>query len=86
MGANIHESESEVIHFFESRFLDESELIHSGDPGWMGAFVGNVNQTLIHSDESNAFSESTVDSLWGIYEFVCVSGLIAPALGGDMFR
>ena len=23
-------SESELIHFFESRFLDESKLIHSG--------------------------------------------------------
>ena len=29
MGANIHESESEVIHSFESRFLDESAVIHS---------------------------------------------------------
>ena len=76
--------ESELIHFFESRFLDESKLIHSGAIGWVlrhFAFVGKVNLSLIHSDELNIFSESTVDSLWGIYGFVWASGLFVIVLG-----
>ena len=33
--------ESELIHFFESRFLDESQVIHSGDIRiCMGIWVG----------------------------------------------
>ena len=29
--SRLYQSESELIHFFESKFLDESEVIHSGD-------------------------------------------------------
>ena len=49
------------------------------------ASVGKVNLSLIHSDELNIFSESTVDSLWGIYGFVWASNLIVTVLGVDMF-
>ena len=66
----------------------ESEVIHSEAIGriWgVFAFVGKVNQALIHSDESNIFSESAVDSLWEMYKFVWVSGLIAIVLGVDVF-
>ena len=63
-------------------------MIHSGAIGriWGNfTFVGGVNQTLINSEGSNVFSESMVDSLWGIYEFVWVSGLVVLVLGVDVF-
>ena len=40
---------------------------------------------MIHSEGSNVFSESMVDSLWEVYEFVWVSGLVVLVLGVDVF-
>ena len=66
--------ESELIHFFESRFLNESKLIHSGAIGWIFATFRFCGQ-----------SESIIDSLWGIYGFVWASGLFVTVLGVDVF-
>ena len=52
------QSESELIHFFESRFLDESKLIHSGVYlfGYPQTHFWGVPQTpsLLLCDDSDA--------------------------------
>jgi len=55
--------ESELIHFFESRFLNESKLIHSGTIGWIFATFRFCGQ-----------SESIIDSLRRVKYFQWING------------
>ena len=81
-------SESKLIHFFESRFLDESEVIHSRAIGriWgIFRFCGQNESSVDSHRWVKCFGESMIDSLWEICKSILILILIAFVLGADVF-